>query len=367
MTLDEIREIYNLPITTLMFRAQQVHQKYQDPAGVQLCTLKSIKTGRCSEDCAYCPQSAHNKTFVEPEVLLDTPTILKDAQAAKAGGASRFCMGAAWRRVYNTSQFDNIIETVKGVKDIGLEVCCTLGMLDGNQAKRLKEAGCDVYNHNLDTSREYYSKIISTRSYDDRLQTLQNVREAGMEVCSGGILGMGESIDDRLKLLKELADMDPQPDSVPINALVAVKGTPLEDQKFVDSFEFVRMIATARIIMPKAMVRLSAGRTEMNDEMQALCYLAGANSIFLGDKLLTTANPSATDDRQLLDKLGLHPLNPDDARAIHAAADAKDHAHEDPFAEHLEEGAAYWAHACEGGCDHDHGAEAQPEAEPVKA
>ncbi|GHB95027.1 biotin synthase BioB [Cerasicoccus arenae] len=361
MTLDEIRNIYNLPLTTLIFRAQQVHQKYQDPAGVQLCTLKSIKTGRCPEDCAYCPQSAHNKTFVEPETLMDTPTILQDAHAAKAGGASRFCMGAAWRRIYNNTQFDNIIETVSGVKELGLEVCCTLGMLDSDQAKRLKEAGCDVYNHNLDTSREYYSKIITTRSYDDRLETLANVRKAGMEVCSGGILGMGESIDDRLLMLKELADMDPQPDSVPINALVAVAGTPLEGQKFVDSFEFVRTIATARIIMPKAMVRLSAGRTEMSDELQSLCYLAGANSIFLGDKLLTTANPNASDDHRLLDRLGLHPLSPDDARAIHAAADA-----EDPFEDHLPEGAGYWAHACGGDCDHDHD-HSHAEAEVTKA
>jgi len=354
MTLDEIRDLYNLPLTTLIFRAQQVHHQYQDPAGVQLCTLKSIKTGRCPEDCAYCPQSAHSKTFVEPAALMDTPTILQDAADAREGGATRFCMGAAWRRVYNTRQFDNIIETVRGVKELGLEVCCTLGMLDADQAKRLKEAGCDVYNHNLDTSREYYSKIISTRSYDDRLETIANVRAAGMEVCSGGILGMGETIDDRLKMLQELAGMDPQPDSVPINALIAVEGTPLAGQEFVDSFEFVRTIATARILMPKAMVRLSAGRTEMNEEMQALCYLAGANSIFLGDKLLTCENPSETDDRRLLERLGLHSLHPEAARAIHARADHdQDHNH-DPFAEHLATDAGYWAHACGGECDHDH-------------
>lgn len=347
-TLNQIREIYDLPITTLIFRAQSVHQKYQDPAGVQLCTLKSIKTGRCPEDCAYCPQSARYNTFVESEALMDTPAILEDARVARTGGASRYCMGAAWRRVYNTKQFDNIIETVRGVKELGLEVCCTLGMLDEAQAVRLKEAGCDVYNHNLDTSREYYSKIISTRSYDDRLQTIENVRKAGMEVCSGGILGMGETIDDRLKLLMELANMEPQPDSVPINALIAVEGTPMEGQEFVDSFEFVRTIATARIIMPKAMVRLSAGRTEMSEEMQAMCYLAGANSIFLGEKLLTTPNPEKSDDFQLLNRLGLHPLNPADARAIHAAAD---HAHDgDPFEEHLEEGSSYWAHPCHGEC-----------------
>lgn len=352
MTLDEIREIYHLPLTTLIYRAQQVHQKYQDPAGVQLCTLKSIKTGRCSEDCAYCPQSARYDTFVEPEALMDTPSILRDALAAKAGGATRFCMGAAWRRVYNTRQFDNILETVSEVKKLDLEVCCTLGMLSAEQARQLKAAGCDVYNHNLDTSREYYSKIITTRSYDDRLETISHVREAGMEVCSGGIMGMGETIEDRLKLLQELAAMDPQPDSVPINALIAVEGTPLEGQSFVDSFEFVRTIATARILMPKAMVRLSAGRTEMNEEMQALCYLAGANSIFLGDKLLTTPNPDKSDDHALLERLGLHPLHPQTARAIHAQA-------EDPFAEHLPAGEAFWAHACEGDCDHS---AAPPEA-----
>lgn len=352
MTLNEIRDIYNLPLTTLIFRAQQVHQKYQDPAGVQLCTLKSIKTGKCSEDCAYCPQSARYDTFVEAEALMDTPSILRDALAAKAGGATRFCMGAAWRRVYSTRQFANILETVSEVKKLNLEVCCTLGMVNAEQAKQLKEAGCDVYNHNLDTSREYYSKIITTRTYDDRLETLQHVRDAGMEVCSGGIMGMGETIDDRLKLLKELADMDPQPDSVPINALIAVEGTPLEGQEFVDSIEFVRMIATARILMPKAMVRLSAGRTEMNDEMQALCYLAGANSIFLGDKLLTTKNPEKSNDMLLLERLGLHSLHPDKAREIHARA-------EDPFTEHLPEGQAYWAHACEGECDHEHAAEGE--------
>jgi biotin synthase len=226
-------------------------------------------------------------------------------------------MGAAWSRVRDGQQFDSVLKTVSGVKELGLEVCCTLGMLTEPQAKKLKEAGCAVYNHNLDSSREFYSKIITTRTYDERLETLANVRKAGLEVCSGGILGMGESVDDRLKMLVELASMDPQPDSVPINALIAVEGTPLEKQKFVDAFEFVRTIATARILMPKAMVRLSAGRTEMSDEMQALCYLAGANSIFLGDKLLTTPNPDQNDDFALLNRLGLHDLHPDDARKIH--------------------------------------------------
>lgn len=317
-TLDQIREIYNLPITTLMFRAQQAHQTHQDPAGVQLCTLKSIKTGACPEDCAYCPQSAHHNTGLEREPLLDTETILQDARAAKEGGATRFCMGAAWRRVPYGEQFESLLNTVRSVSGMGLEVCCTLGSLEDDQAQALKEAGCAVYNHNLDTSREYYGKIITTRTFDERLENIEKVRKAGMEVCSGGIIGMGEEVEDRLKMLHELASMDPQPDSVPINALIACSGTPLEGRKFVDSFEFVRVIATARIIMPKAMVRLSAGRTEMNDELQALCFIAGANSIFLGDKLLTTANPEKSEDLQLLGKLGLRSLHPDEARAIHA-------------------------------------------------
>lgn len=320
-SLEDVREIYNLPITTLIFKAQEVHQKHQDPAGVQLCTLKSIKTGNCSEDCAYCPQSSRYNTFVEQEKLLDKETILIDAQAAKEAGATRFCMGAAWRRVYNNKEFQSVVETVSAVKELDLEVCCTLGMVNEKQAIMLKEAGCDVYNHNLDSSREFYAKIITTRTYDDRLETLQHVRNAGMEVCSGGIMGMGETVDDRLKMLLELASMDPHPDSVPINALVAVEGTPLEGKDFVDSIEFVRLIATARILMPRAMVRLSAGRTSMSEEMQTLCYLAGANSIFLGEKLLTTPNPQSSDDHQLLAKLGLHSLHPETAREFHRQAE----------------------------------------------
>ncbi|MEM9157942.1 MAG: biotin synthase BioB [Verrucomicrobiota bacterium] len=322
-TLEQIKEIYDLPFTTLIFRAQEVHQKYQDPAGVQLCTLKSIKTGACPEDCSYCPQSAHHNTGLEKEPLLDSDTILKDAHAAKAGGASRFCMGAAWRRVPRGKQFDSLINTVSEVSRMGLEVCCTLGSLEEDQAVALKEAGCAVYNHNIDTSREYYEKIITTRTFDERLQNIQNVRKAGLEVCSGGIIGMGEKVEDRLKMIHELANMEPYPDSVPINALIACSGTPLEGQKFVDSFEFVRVIATARITMPKTMVRLSAGRTEMNDEMQALCYLAGANSIFLGDKLLTTENPDKNEDFDLLNKLGLNALDPEKAREIHAKAEVE--------------------------------------------
>lgn len=315
--LTEARALYDLPLNTLIFRAQRVHQANQDPSGVQLCTLKSIKTGACPEDCAYCPQSVHHNTFVEAEALMETETILADARRAKAGGATRFCMGAAWRRVAEGRQFDSVLATVRGVKDLGLEVCCTLGMVTEPQAVRLKDAGCDVYNHNLDTSREHYSKIITTRTYDDRLQTLSNVRKAGLEVCSGGIIGMGETVDDRLKMLVELASLDPQPDSVPINALVAVEGTPLAGRRFVDTIEFVRTIAVARILMPKAMVRLSAGRANMSDETQALCYLAGANSIFLGEKLLTTGNPDIEEDMNLMRRLGLHPLHPDEARRVH--------------------------------------------------
>lgn len=316
-TLEKIREIYNLPFTTLIFQAQEVHQRYQDPAGVQLCTLQSIKTGSCPENCKYCPQSAHYHSELVPEPLMDTGAILQKAEEAKSGGASRFCMGAAWRDVRDGAQFDSVLQTVEGVAAMGLEVCCTLGMLREDQAVRLKEAGCTVYNHNLDTSREYYPQIITTRTYDERLQTVENVRRAGLEVCSGGILGMGETVDDRLKLLGELANLDPQPDSVPINALVPVDGTPLAEQTPVEPFEFVRIIATARILMPRSMVRLSAGRTEMSAELQALCFLAGANSIFLGEKLLTTPNPERSEDFQLLERLGLHPLDPKDARGFH--------------------------------------------------
>lgn len=302
------RALYALPFPELLFRAQETHRRHQDPTGVQLCTLQSIKTGRCPEDCKYCPQSSRHATGLEPEPLMETSAVLAAAESALAGGASRFCMGAAWREVRDGAQFDSVLETVKGVADLGLEVCCTLGMLREDQAARLKEAGCSVYNHNLDTSREYYPEIIGTRTYDDRLDTLAAVRRAGLQVCSGGILGLGETAEDRLKLLVELARLEPQPDSVPINALVPVAGTPLEGAAKVDPFDFVRIIAIARILMPKTMVRLSAGRTEMSDELQALCFMAGANSIFLGEKLLTTPNPGRNDDFALLSRLGLRPL-----------------------------------------------------------
>jgi len=322
ITLEQIREWYNLPLTTLIFRAQATHHRHQDPAGVQLCTLQSIKTGRCPENCAYCPQSAHHETGLADVPLMNDEDIITKAQQARAGGASRFCMGAAWREVRDGPQFDSVLRAVEGVSALGLEVCCTLGMLTQPQAERLKSAGCRVYNHNLDTSREYYPQIITTRCYDDRLRTLENVRAAGLEVCCGGILGMGESVDDRLKMLAELAALEPQPESVPINALVPVAGTPLAERDPVDPFEFVRIIAVARLALPKAIVRLSAGRTEMSAEMQALCYLAGANSIFLGEKLLTTPNPDSQEDFQLLQRLGLHALDPEAARKIQAAAPA---------------------------------------------
>jgi biotin synthase len=318
--LEHARSLYDLPFPELLFRAQEVHRRYHDPAAVQLCTLQSIKTGACPEDCKYCPQSAHYHTGLEVEPLMNVAGVLEAAKGARAGGASRFCMGAAWREVRDGAQFDSVLETVRGVSDLGLEVCCTLGMLKEDQAVRLREAGCTVYNHNLDTSREYYPEIISTRSYDDRLETLANVRRAGLQVCSGGILGMGEDIDDRLKLLCELAALDPQPDSVPINSLVAVSGTPLQESHPVEPLEFVRILAVARILLPKAMVRLSAGRTEMSDELQALCFVAGANSIFLGDKLLTTPNPGRGDDFSLLGRLGMHPLDPKSVRAETAGA-----------------------------------------------
>ena len=313
--LETIREIYELPLPELLFRAQTVHRQFHDPAAVQLCALKSIKTGRCQEDCKYCPQSSHHHTDLEAEPLMDPGAVAAAARQAQHSGATRFCMGAAWREVREGPQFESVLSSVRGVAALGLEVCCTFGMLSESQAVRLKQAGCAVYNHNLDTSREFYPSIITTRTYDDRLNTLESVRSAGLQVCSGGILGMGETVDDRLKLLAELAALDPQPDSVPVNALIPVPGTPLAEAAPVDPIEFVRIIATARILMPAAMVRLSAGRSAMSDETQALCFVAGANSIFLGEKLLTMPNPVPADDLRLLSKLGLHPLTAEPAEA----------------------------------------------------
>ena len=307
-TLDEIRAIYESSIPDLIFRAQTVHRRHNDPNEVQMCTLLSIKTGACPEDCAYCPQSARYTTELEVEKLLDTELVLHAAKRAKQSGSTRFCMGAAWRQVKDNKDFDRVLDMVRGVRELGMEACATLGMVTEEQAERLADAGLTAYNHNLDTGPEFYGEIITTRTYDDRLETLQAARKAGITLCSGGIVGMGESVDDRLDMLQVLATLDPHPESVPINALVAVEGTPLEDRPPVDAFTMVRMIATARILMPLSRVRLSAGRTEMSDETQALCFLAGANSIFAGDKLLTTPNPGEDRDAQLLAGLGMRPM-----------------------------------------------------------
>ena len=304
-SIAEINEIYSLPIPSLVFRAQGIHQMFHRPDEVQGCSLLSIKTGGCPEDCAYCPQSAHYSTEVDRVELMSVEDTLRAARSAREQGATRFCMGAAWRDVPSGPAFDRVLEMVRGVRALNMEACCTLGMLTDDQAAALSEAGLTAYNHNLDTSPDFYSSIISTRTYDERLQTIQRVRDAGITVCCGGIIGMGESLKDRLELLEQLANQSPHPESVPINMLVPVEGTPLAKQSQLDSFELVRMIATARILMPKSVVRLSAGRLSLSDEAQALCLLAGANSIFMGDKLLTTPNPEADRDVLLLEKLGM--------------------------------------------------------------
>jgi biotin synthase len=304
-TLSEIRAIFELPLFELVDRARAVHLSFHEKDKVQLCTLLSVKTGGCPEDCAYCPQSSHYDTTVKGEAMLKLDEVLSAARAAKEHGATRFCMGAAWREVKDGPAFERVLEMVKGVKGMGLEACVTLGMLSEGQAKRLKDAGLDAYNHNLDTSRDNYRTIISTRTYDDRLNTLKNVRHAGITVCSGGIIGMGESSGDRAGMLLELARLEPHPESVPINALVRVAGTPLALQPPIDPLDLVRMVATARIVMPKAKVRLSAGRTDLPREAQLLCLYAGANSIFYGDKLLTTPNPDTDADLELIRLAGL--------------------------------------------------------------
>lgn len=306
-TREEITEIYNTPVMDLVYRAATVHRAYHDPNEVQVCTLLSVKTGGCPEDCAYCPQAARYHTDVKVHNLMEVDEVLDSAKAAKDNGSTRFCMGAAWREVRDNRDFDKVLEMVKGVNGMGMEVCCTLGMLSEEQAEKLKDAGLYAYNHNLDTSEEHYDEIISTRTYDDRLDTLNNVRKAKISVCSGGIIGMGESHNDRVGMLHTLATLEEHPESVPVNALVPVEGTPLEDQPRVSIWEMIRMIATARIIMPNAMVRLSAGRVRMNMEEQALCFLAGANSIFAGDKLLTTPNPEEDMDKQMFQTLNLKP------------------------------------------------------------
>jgi biotin synthase len=306
-SLDEAVAIHDAPLFELLDRARATHTRFHRAGEVQLCTLLSVKTGGCPEDCSYCPQSAHYQTDVGRESMLDVGEVLEAAGRARAAGATRFCMGAAWREVKDGPQFDRMLEMVRGVKALGLEACCTLGMLTDAQAARLKEAGLDAYNHNLDTSRDYYKSIIRTRAFDDRLATLEAVRRAGITVCSGGIIGMGESVRDRCAMLVELASFDPHPESVPVNALVRVAGTPLEALPPIEPLELVRMIATARIMMPRARVRLSAGRSELGREAQLMCLYAGANSIFYGEKLLTTPNPESDDDRRLLADAGLVP------------------------------------------------------------
>jgi biotin synthase len=305
-TLDEIEALLALPFSDLVFTAQGVHREHFDPNRVQVSTLLSIKTGACPEDCGYCPQSAHHPVELERERLLPLDEVLEAARDARSQGATRFCMGAAWRNPTDRN-LDRVIEMVRAVREQGLETCMTLGMLTPEQARRLAEAGLDYYNHNLDTSPEFYGEIISTRTYQERLDTLDYVREAGMSVCTGGILGMGESRRDRAGLLQQLANLPRHPESVPINQLVQVEGTPLHGTEPLDPFEFVRTVAVARILMPRSHVRLSAGRTGMSDEMQALCFLAGANSIFYGERLLTTPNPEADRDRTLFARLGIQP------------------------------------------------------------
>jgi biotin synthase len=306
-TREEIAAIYNKPVLELVYEGASIHRQYHDPSEVQVCTLLSVKTGGCPEDCAYCPQAARYHTDVKVHKLLEVEEVLGKAREAQAAGSTRFCIGAAWREVRDNRDFDKVIDMVKGVNSMGMEVCCTLGMLSAEQAMKLKKAGLYAYNHNLDTSEEFYGDIITTRNYQHRLETLENVRQAKISVCSGGIIGLGEHENDRIGMLLTLATLPEHPESVPVNALVPVEGTPLADQPRVSVWEMVRMIATARIVMPRAMVRLSAGRVRMTLEEQALCFLAGANSIFAGDKLLTTPNPDFVQDQQMFQVLQLRP------------------------------------------------------------
>ncbi|MGB2246754.1 MAG: biotin synthase BioB [Alcanivorax sediminis] len=316
----EIEALFALPFNDLLFKAATVHRAFFDPNAVQVSTLLSIKTGACPEDCKYCSQSGHYNTELEKEKLLEVARVVEEARAARDKGASRFCMGAAWRSPRDRDM-PFVLDMIRQVKGLGMETCMTLGMLDKGQAEALADAGLDYYNHNLDTSPEYYGKVITTRTYNDRLSTLSNVRDAGMKVCCGGIVGMGEERDDRVGLLQQLANLPHHPESVPINMLVKIEGTPLADVDDLDPFEFVRTVAVARILMPESYVRLSAGRQEMNDEAQALCFMAGANSIFYGERLLTTDNPEANHDQQLFKRLGIHPLDP--------RHEASDEAHEE--------------------------------------
>ncbi|MEM8929246.1 MAG: biotin synthase BioB [Bacteroidota bacterium] len=305
-TKEEILEIYNKPLMELLYQAATVHRENHDPNTVQVSTLLSIKTGGCPEDCGYCPQAKRYHTDIEGNDLMTVPHVKAQALRAKAAGSSRICMGAAWRNVKDGPEFDQVLEMVRTINKLDMEVCCTLGMVTENQAKRLAEAGLYAYNHNLDTSEEYYKEVISTRGYEDRLQTIENVRKTNVTVCSGGIIGMGEAVEDRAGMLVALSTLNPQPESVPINALVAVEGTPMEDEKPVEIWEMIRMVATTRIVIPKTQVRLSAGRTQMSREGQAMCFFAGANSIFAGDKLLTTPNPDVNEDIKMFKLLGIN-------------------------------------------------------------
>lgn len=309
-SLENVRALYARPLLDLIYEAAGVHRANHTANEMQMCTLLSIKTGGCTEDCGYCSQSVHNDAPLDKEILMKTDDVLEQARKAKESGSTRFCMGAAWPKVLDGRAFDRVCDMVKGVSDMGMEACCTLGMLTEEQAIRLKEAGLTAYNHNLDTSREFYDKVITTRSYDDRLDTLKNVAKAGISACCGGILGLGESEEDRVSLLHTLANLDPQPESVPINMLVPVEGTPMENNKALDIFEWIRTIAVARILMPKAMVRLSAGRLTISKEAQAMAFMAGANAIFTGEKLLTTPNPEKDADYGLLAELGIQPRAP---------------------------------------------------------
>jgi biotin synthase len=309
-TKEEIINVYNKPMMDLLYEAATIHREHHDPNVVQVSTLLSIKTGGCPEDCGYCPQAARYHTDIEGNDLMSVSQVKAQALRAKSTGSSRVCMGAAWRNVKDGPEFDQVLEMVRTINKLDMEVCCTLGMITENQAHRLAEAGLYAYNHNLDTSEEYYKEVISTRGFEDRLQTIENVRKTNVTVCSGGIIGMGESVDDRAGMLVALSTLNPQPESVPINALVAVEGTPMEDEKPVEIWEMIRMVATTRIVMPETQVRLSAGRTEMSREGQAMCFFAGANSIFAGDKLLTTPNPDVNDDMKMFELLGLHPQKP---------------------------------------------------------
>jgi biotin synthase len=309
-TKEEIISIYNKPLMDLLYEAATIHRQHHDANVVQVSTLLSIKTGGCPEDCGYCPQAARYHTDIEGNDLMSVQQVKAQALRAKSSGSSRVCMGAAWRNVKDGPEFDQVLEMVRTINKLDMEVCCTLGMLTENQAKRLAEAGLYAYNHNLDTSEEYYKEVISTRGFEDRIQTIENVRKTNVTVCSGGIIGMGESIEDRAGMLVALSTLNPQPESVPINALVAVEGTPMENEKPVEIWEMIRMVATTRIVMPETQVRLSAGRTEMSREGQAMCFFAGANSIFAGDKLLTTPNPDVNEDMKMFELLGLKPQKP---------------------------------------------------------